>query len=664
MAKARNQAAYEQPTAAEMQEVSSIEPGDRSAANKDSSTPSSTESKGLADAASPGQSPLTLDAGTADDLQRVRLEDDSFLEAMDGELDDARVSEQPIPVAKAIPAIPAGTAPRPAKAIVAKRAIRTDQAGTNQAGNAPALASTSEAIHPKPAAQHQREPINQRVPIDEEERQELLESAHRKRFFLSAVPSWLISMMVHVAFILALAAISLDPVTRVMNILEASSLDSDQEVEALAQFDLQGPSIDSVDAAPMTLDAPTNDEWVATPEVNAPELFSTKDISVTQNKITESIMPSALLSSSSLAQMSTALDGRSASKGQMLARFGGTAASEAAVARALKWIAAHQAPDGGWTFAHSQVCRNACQDAGDMDTARNGATALALLPFLGAGQTHVEGQYKANIYKGLAFLIRRLEVTPGVDMAQGSWHEPGGRTYSHALAAICLCEAYAMTQDPDLLHPAQLSLNYLIKAQHVQNGGWRYSPGQPGDTSVVGWALMALKSGKMGGLAVPAYTFQRTDRFLDFVSTNNGAYYGYKEPAASLEGRQATIAVGLLCRMYMGYPKQHPGLQKGIEYIAKQGPSTSDLYFSYYATQVLRHNGGELWDKWNNKMRDRLVETQVKQGHAMGSWYESGSHTNQGGRLYTTALATMILEVYYRHMPLYSDSSLEDDFEI
>ncbi len=124
-----------------------------------------------------------------------------------------------------------------------------------------------------------------------------------------------------------------------------------------------------------------------------------------------------------------------------------------------------------------------------------------------------------------------MQVENG-ELPSGSWHEPGGRMYSHGLAAITVCEAYAMTGDPDLLQPAQLSLNYLINSQDPRGGGWRYEPGQAGDTSVVGWCVMALKSGKMGHLVVPQQTFYGAKNFLDFVSTNNGAYYGYDEPTA------------------------------------------------------------------------------------------------------------------------------------
>ncbi len=487
----------------------------------------------------------------------------------------------------------------------------------------------------------------------------------RRRFFWTTAPSWLVSLFVHVALILILAAISLDPLEKVLSILQAGSSTTESAIE---QFELNAPQLDSPETLndPLAIPSTEISEVVEMPELST-ALLPVVDTSVNvidSNRLTESIMPSALLSGGALSRLTTTLNSRStAAKSELLERFGGNAASEKAVALALKWISDHQGSNGGWTFAHSEICHGKCDGQGDLGTATNAATAMALLPFLGAGQTHLEGQYKDTVHRGLAFLINRMKVTSGA-LPEGSWHEPGGRMYSHGLAAITICEAYAMTRDPDLLQPAQLSLNYLIASQDPRGGGWRYEPGQRGDTSVVGWCVMALKSGRMGNLVVPEATFIGAKNFLDEVSINNGAFYGYDKPTSKIDGRQATIAVGLLCRMYMGWTKEHPGIQEGVAYLAKVGPKKNDLYYSYYGTQVLRHFGGPQWDKWNEKLRNELIKDQESKGHAAGSWTATGGHAEKGGRLYATSLATMILEVYYRHMPLYSEKSSLDDFEI
>ena len=216
-----------------------------------------------------------------------------------------------------------------------------------------------------------------------------------------------------------------------------------------------------------------------------------------------------------------------------------------------------------------------------------------------------------------------------------------------------------MTKDKSLRRPAQMSLNFIVKAQH-KGGGWRYSPNTKGDTSVVGWQIMALKSGHLSYLTVPANTTRGAERFLDSVQSDSGARYGYDRAGS---GSSATTAIGLLCRMYLGWKKEHAALQRGVEFLDKTGPSKGDMYYNYYATQVMHHYGGEKWKKWNRVLRDELVNAQATKGHVKGSWHARGDHgSRSGGRLYCTAMAAMILEVYYRHLPLYGKQSTEEEF--
>ena len=252
-----------------------------------------------------------------------------------------------------------------------------------------------------------------------------------------------------------------------------------------------------------------------------------------------------------------------------------------------------------------------------------------------------------------------------------SYHESGGSMYSHGLASIVFCEAYAMTRDTQLAKFAQGSVWFIEDAQDPYGGGWRYNPKQPGDTSVVGWQLMALKSAKLSGLKTDNKTYALAAKFLDYVSINSGAYYGYDEPPrAGTRGQLARNSIGLLCRMYMGWDKNSPGLVDGVETVSSKGPSLdkrdANMYYNYYGTQLIKHYGGEHWKKWNAKMRDFLINTQSKSGASKGSWiFSRKSHgTERGGRLYITALACMTLEVYYRYLPLYGDETIEDEFPL
>ena len=337
---------------------------------------------------------------------------------------------------------------------------------------------------------------------------------------------------------------------------------------------------------------------------------------------------------------------------------GGTIASEAAVARGLEWLARHQNSDGSWSlheFHSAGGCKGRCSIPGvSCDTA---GTALGLLPFLGAGQTPQKGEYAQTVKKAIAWLVEHQKANG--DLWTGGYANT--QLYAHGQAAIALSEAHALTRDPKLEKPAQAALDFIVKAQH-EAGGWRYFPGQEGDTSVVGWQIMALRSGRMGYLKVPQETFDAAGRFLDSVQKDtSGGQYGYQAFAVA---SPAMTAEALLCRQYAGWERNHTGLQEGVRYLLKENPPNrrdSNMYYWYYGTQVMHHMGGETWKEWNDQMRELLVETQETEGHAAGSWTPVGGHDIFGGRLYMTALATCTLEVYYRHLPLYQETAVRKD---
>lgn len=498
-------------------------------------------------------------------------------------------------------------------------------------------------------------------------------TAQRRRRY--ALPSWLVSVVLHVCCILILATIALSaPASKSLFLSGQLAVDNDA-VDQLVGLppatlgqDSPRPDISELEAEAVVEADLIPSEFVQKLILNGMNSAeSPPDSANTSFHLLESgsLMNLAILDNQ--VSLTNALNGRSAEmKRSLLLSYGGSQESEQAVERALLWLVDHQAPDGGWTFEHTEICGGQCGNPGHLVAARNGATALALLPFLGAGETHFVGDYRDVVRRGIDFLLLHQEINSGANPV-GSWHEIGGTMYSHCLASIAICEAYAMTRDSRLREPAQLALNYLVQSQDKLGGGWRYAPGTPGDTSVVGWALMAFKSGAIGGLSVPKSTLKGVSRFLDSVSSADGSSYGYKNPMLKPGGGYATTAIGVLCRMYEGWPLEHRRQVRGISALASAGPQMYNLYYTYYGAQVLRHHGGPEWQQWNFQTRDPLIALQIKQGHASGSWLpnsfpEMGGAA--GGRLYSTCMAAMILEVYYRHMPLYSDKALQDEFKL
>ena len=370
--------------------------------------------------------------------------------------------------------------------------------------------------------------------------------------------------------------------------------------------------------------------------------------------------------------------GRSgATRKQMVTEGGGSPASEAAVGKGLQWLALHQAPNGGWSLdqyhlhaRESLSSTNYRVDSRATDRGMRNDTAGAafgLLPFLAAGITHkpavgkkakVDNKYVKTVNRGLSYLLSKQ----GRDGAF-----PDGM-YAHGLATITVCEAYGLTSDPNLKRHAQAAINYIVQAQDPDGGGWRYQPRQGGDTSVVGWQVMALKSGQMSGLNVPQRTLEKAGKWLDSCeladtsSTKPRCYYGY----VGRDRSNTMTAVGVLCRMYLGTPRRNRNLRAGCEALKSEFPPSMqpNTYYEYYATQVMHHMQGDYWEFWNKGdgktgfkgMREILIKRQddeAKRG-GNGSWSSAGDgHSAAGGRIMTTSLSLLTLEVYYRHLPLY-----------
>ena len=352
---------------------------------------------------------------------------------------------------------------------------------------------------------------------------------------------------------------------------------------------------------------------------------------------------------------------KGSSDGMHIPRF------ETSVALALNWLARHQSSDGSWSLQdYTAHCRDkTCSGAGSVraDTA---ATSLALLPFFAAGDTHkTKGKYQKTVADGLAWLIR--EQKPDGDLR-------GGATmYAHGLATITLSEAYGMTGDRSVGYAAQRAVDFLQAAQNRRTGGWRYQPGEEGDLSVTGWQIMALKSAQMAGLSVDAGAFQRAREYLASTSAGQGGsaaasaargQFAYQPGAAP---NPSMTAVGLLCSQYLGTSRNDPLMTDGTARLMAKLPDAGrrDLYFWYYATQVMHNQPGTDWDAWNRRIRNLLVQSQERDGCAAGSWDPQRPSPDpwgaQGGRLMTTCLATLTLEVYYRYLPLYKFGQEEGD---
>jgi hypothetical protein len=203
-----------------------------------------------------------------------------------------------------------------------------------------------------------------------------------------------------------------------------------------------------------------------------------------------------------------------------------------------------------------------------------------------------------------------------------------------------------------------------LAAQNPTDGGWRYNPKDPGDTSVSGWQLMALTNAKMAGLNVGGSAFAGAGKFLDSVAVHDGVEYCYMPGAGS---SPTMTAVGLLGRQYLGVKRDNPMLAGGMKYLIDHLPDEKlpNAYYWYYGTQVMHNMSGYEWDTWNRKMRDILVRTQVRspESCANGSWDPANDVWGKlGGRVMKTSLSVLPLEVYYHgYLPLFKAPPISND---
>jgi hypothetical protein len=513
--------------------------------------------------------------------------------------------------------------------------------------------SSGQRAVPRPAQARQPQPVETAI--------EPVEIVAHADSAAAALPSWLASLVVHLTLIVLLGFLYLPGQPSPPMALQARLAD---DLEPLEEHDVRA----DVSADDLEVDAPTDHLFAAETEALAEPIdaaaLSELAIDAPSMELA-SFAPEGLLDSLTGGSDLTSggFDARgAASRARMVRRGGGTTQSEKAVEESLNWLARHQHPDGYWSFDHRhEECGPECDQPGNLVTGVKGATGLALLPFLGAGNTPLEGAHKRVVARGVRALVLMMEPTPN-----GGSFIDGGDMYSHGIASMALCEAYAMTGDESLRLPAQAALNFICYAQDPEGGGWRYKPRQRGDTSVMGWQVGALKSGYLADLLVPPVVPAKASYFLDSVQLDGGETYSYETDPAKF--RPATTAIGLLCRMYLGVQHENEVLARGVERLAKLGPSKTDAYFNYYATQVIfqfTSGKGDLWKKWNTAMREMLVAGQQAQGEAKGSWSPgAGDHGKaKGGRLYATALNCMTLEVYYRLLPIYQTQAFEEGFD-
>ncbi len=342
--------------------------------------------------------------------------------------------------------------------------------------------------------------------------------------------------------------------------------------------------------------------------------------------------------------------------------------SDKAIELGLAYLARQQLADGSWNL---QAVDHSAQLVSD-----TAATGLALLAFQGYGYTHRDNEYASVVKRGIDYLVEHQKDNGDLFIPLDDESNRSVWLYSHGIAALAMCEAYGMTQDPELKAPAQKAVDFIVASQHKEYGGWRYAPNLESDTSVTGWMMMALKSGDLANLEVPQETYARITQWLDGAQGSRSERHKYRynphapDTESQVHGRVASetmTAVGLLMRFYSGWRRDNENMARGADFLLESPPAIGttrdpkrDTYYWYYATQVMFHMGGEHWKKWNDQLRPVLLDAQIQTGADAGSWNPqlpvADRWAPHAGRLYVTTLNLLSLEVHYRHLPLYDET--------
>ncbi len=345
---------------------------------------------------------------------------------------------------------------------------------------------------------------------------------------------------------------------------------------------------------------------------------------------------------------------------------GGGSKTETAVDLALEWLKNHQSPGGHWdSDGFDEMCKlNKCDGHGEA-VYDPGLSGLSLLCFLGAGKTHVAGEYKDTVKNGLRYL-KQIQDSEGCFGPRTSQHFQ----YNHTTAALAMTEAYGVTGSRLFEESAQKGVDFVHASQNPYLA-WRYGVRDgDNDTSVTGWAVMVLKSAKMAGLVVDGGAFRGATAWIDKMTEPEFGRVGYQrrggQPARTTEmterfpaeQSEALTGVGVLVRIFAGEdPTKSEFVQKGADLMLKKPPvwdvdrGTIDFYYWYYATLAMFQVGGNHWDKWNDSMKTSLVANQrtTKGEDEIGSWDPVDPWAAEGGRIYSTAVNCLSLEVYYRY---------------
>jgi len=341
----------------------------------------------------------------------------------------------------------------------------------------------------------------------------------------------------------------------------------------------------------------------------------------------------------------------------------GDPSTEACVMKVLWWLKANQQSDGSWKGGNALA-----------------NTALATLTYLAHGEypgspSSFQKDFGPVVQQAISYLVNSVDQSGGKVSMRGA----DGNEYAFLMATYALCEAYGMTKNPNCKDVANVCLDRIVRGQSP-TGGWDYKLNPQStrdDMSFAGWALQALKAGKMAGLH-PEGLDECIKKAVKCLKTRNFKNGGFNYVAGG--NPTGLTATGCLAMQLLGYGNQSE-VTSALDYMrewmpsfdaaevcAKKNPGNSPQYYCYYATQCKYQAGmkqgakksDELtWQTWNQAMKKYYTTSIIDdpnpvkdwsgKNHKQGHFENKDAHTSRPTM--DTCLAALQLMVYYRYLP-------------
>ena len=327
-------------------------------------------------------------------------------------------------------------------------------------------------------------------------------------------------------------------------------------------------------------------------------------------------------------------------RGAMMQKNNGKEKSEKAVLAGLRWLKDHQAADGSWS-----------------DEFKPAMTGLALLSFLGHGELPESPEFGPTVKKALDWVLERGNEFQGrMSMTKDGWGGNDG-VYQHGIVTYAMGEYYSMTKDERYAPLLKQAVAYIVDGQNPL-GGWDYgyAKGARNDLSVAGWQIQALKAAHLTGLGMPGVD-EALDKSMGFIQKwqGNEGGFGYDHP----DNGPNLTGVGVLCTYFWKQDKTKV-VKEGIDFMlgktkVEYRGKDANLYAWYYDTQACLMFGGSAWSKWNRMFQDEIADNISPDGSwppLQGGVAGLQSNPNGSGPYYRTTLCILMLEVFYRYMPI------------